>query len=81
MTSINPLYPDKLMGGAPRHLQQVAEYLSFSGHNVRILCTKRSDLPTEFKWPNGTTVLPQLILHHPFPQPYAIPPYSMAQNF
>jgi glycosyltransferase involved in cell wall biosynthesis len=75
---INPLFPDQVMGGATKHLQSVAVYLGESGHRVTVLCTRRSDSSTPFRWHENVEVLPVLPFHQPFPQPYAVPGYDMA---
>lgn len=75
---INPLFPDQVMGGAPKHLQSVAVYLGELGHDVTVLCTQRSDSSQPFRWHENVEVLPVLPYHQPFPQPYAIPGYAMA---
>jgi glycosyltransferase involved in cell wall biosynthesis len=75
---INPLFPDQVMGGAPKHLKSVAIYLGELGHNVTVLCTRRSDSSTPFRWHENVEVRPVLPFHQPFPQPYAINGYEMA---
>jgi glycosyltransferase involved in cell wall biosynthesis len=75
---INPLFPDQVMGGATKHLQSVAVYLGELGHQVTVLCTRRSDSSTPFRWHEHVEVLPILPFHQPFPQPYAINGYEMA---
>lgn len=76
--SINPLFPDRVMGGAPKHLQSIAIHLGKLGHQVTILCTGRSDSNQPFKWHENVEVLPMLRFHQPFPQPYAAPAYDLA---
>jgi glycosyltransferase involved in cell wall biosynthesis len=78
MFSINPLFPDRVMGGAPKQLQKVATYLGEQGHNVTILCTRRADSQTPFRWHSRVRVKPLLRFHQPFPQPYAAPAYDLA---
>lgn len=75
---INPLFPDQVMGGAPKHLQSVAIHLGEMGHSVTVLCTRRADSSRPFRWHDNVEVLPVLPFHQPFPQPYAIPAYDMA---
>jgi glycosyltransferase involved in cell wall biosynthesis len=75
---INPLFPDQVMGGAPKHLQSIAVHLGELGHRVTVLCTRRSDSSTPFRWHENVEVLPVLPFHQPFPQPYAITGYEMA---
>lgn len=76
--SINPLYPDQVMGGAPKHLQQVAVHLGALGHQVTILCTGDPVRDAPFCWGENVQVLPILRFKLPFPQPYATPAYHLA---
>ncbi|MBZ0302850.1 MAG: glycosyltransferase family 4 protein, partial [Anaerolineae bacterium] len=76
--SINPLFPDLVMGGATKHLQSIAIHLGELGHEVTVLCTRRADSSESFRWHERVAVLPILPFHQPFPQPYAIPAYDMA---
>lgn len=78
MFSINPLFAEKVMGGAPKHLQNVAIYLGNLGHEVKVLCTRRDEAHIPFSWGERVEVLPILRFKQPFPQPYAIPAYDMA---
>lgn len=79
MFAINPLFPHKVMGGAPKHLQNVAVHLGELGHEVTILCTRRLDT-APFHWHERVRVLPILQFKQPFPQPYDMPAYQMANN-
>jgi glycosyltransferase involved in cell wall biosynthesis len=76
--SINPLFPERVMGGAPKHLQNIVVYLGELGHDVRVLCTRREDSSTPFNWHERVRVLPVLPFKQPFPQPYAAPAYDLA---
>lgn len=76
--SINPLFPDQVMGGAPKHLQSVALHLGELGHQVTVLATQREDSATPFKWHDNVEVRPVLPFHQPFPMPYAVPAYDLA---
>ncbi len=76
--SINPLFPGKVMGGAPKHLQNIVIYLGEIGHEVVVLCTRREDSQEAFFWHERVRVLPVLQFKQPFPQPYAVPAYQMA---
>ena len=76
--SINPLFRDQVMGGAPKHLQSVAIHLGELGHQVTVLATQRSDSDQPFKWHENVEVLPLLRFHQPFPGPYAVPAYDLA---
>ncbi len=76
--SINPLFSDQVMGGAPKHLQSVALHLGEMGHQVTVLATRRADSDQPFKWHENVEVLPLLRFHQPFPGPYAVPAYDLA---
>lgn len=76
--SINPLFPNRVMGGAPKHLQNIVVYLGELGHDVCVLCTRREDSHTPFNWHERVRVLPVLPFKQPFPQPYAAPAYDLA---
>jgi glycosyltransferase involved in cell wall biosynthesis len=76
--SINPLFPDFVMGGAPKHLQSIVLHLGELGHRVTVLSTRRDDSNTPFRWHENVAVLPILRCHQPFPQPYATPAYNLA---
>jgi glycosyltransferase involved in cell wall biosynthesis len=78
MFSINPLFPDRVMGGAPKQLQKIALYLGELGHNVTVLCTRPPDSPDTFRWQENVLVKPILRFKQPFPQPYAAPAYDIA---
>lgn len=78
MFSINPLFPDVVMGGAPKHLKNIAIHLGESGHDVTILCTQVPDSWVEFQWHEHVTVKPVLRFKQPFPQPYEVPAFEMA---
>lgn len=76
--SINPLYPDRVMGGAPKQLQQVMLHLGELGHEVVVLCTGDPARDAAFQWHENVTVQPLLRFKLPFPQPYATPAYHLA---
>jgi len=78
MFSINPLFPDYVMGGAPKHLQNIALHMGEVGHDVTILCTRADASVQSFKWHENVSVKPILRFKQPFPQPYAIPAFDMA---
>jgi glycosyltransferase involved in cell wall biosynthesis len=78
MFSINPLFPDRVMGGAPKHLQNIAIHLGELGHKVFILCTRSPDSTEPFHWHENVRVIPSLRFKQPFPQPYAVPAYDIA---
>ncbi|MEZ4516572.1 MAG: hypothetical protein R3C44_06945 [Chloroflexota bacterium] len=54
--SINPLFPDRVMGGAPKHLQNIAIYLGELGHRVRVYCTSVSDSSATFNWHENVSI-------------------------
>lgn len=76
--SINPLFPDFVMGGAPKHLQSIVLHLGELGHQVTVLATQRDDSNQPFRWHENVEVLPVLRFKQPFPQPYAAPAYDLA---
>jgi len=79
MFSINPLFPRHVMGGAPKHLQNIALHLGRLGHEVIVLCTRpRNGDEAPFEWGAGVRVLPVLRFKQPFPQPYEVPAYDLA---
>lgn len=78
MFSINPLFPDVVMGGAPKHLQNIAIAMGERGHEITVLCTQGKDGNLPFKWHEKVEVQPILPFHQPFPQPYAVPAYDLA---
>ena len=77
MFSINPLSPTQIMGGAPKHLQQIAMHLGRKGHDVTVLCTKSYQGTDAFYWHPRVQVRPILGFKQPFPQPYAVPAYEL----
>jgi glycosyltransferase involved in cell wall biosynthesis len=79
MFAINPLYPDHVLGGAPKHLYNIAIELGEQGHDVQVFCTWSTEAPDTFEWHHNVTVLPKLRFKLPFPQPYDIPAYHFAQ--
>lgn len=81
MFSINPLFPDRVMGGAPKQLQKIAIRLGELGHAVTALCTRPADSPGDFRWHDNVLVKPVLRFKQPFPQPYAAPAYDIANAF
>ena len=80
MTSINPLFPDKVIGGSTKHLYHVAVHLGEMGHEVLILSTNRPDSTTPFNWHPNVLVKPVLQFKQPFPQPYDMAAHKLASN-
>jgi glycosyltransferase involved in cell wall biosynthesis len=80
MFSITPLFPDRVMGGAQKHLQAVAIHLGELGHDVIIFTTRRSDTNRAFHWHERVQVRPVLRFKQPFPGPYDTPAYDLAFN-
>jgi glycosyltransferase involved in cell wall biosynthesis len=72
MFSINPLFPDKVTGGASKHLYHIACHLGALGHEVDIVCAQAVDPLPAFSWADRVRVHPVLPFHLPFPQPYAV---------
>lgn len=79
MFSINPLFPNTVMGGAPKHLQNIAIHMGTLGHRVSVICTRADGSETPFQWYENVTVLPVLPFKQPFPQPYAVSAHDMAR--
>jgi glycosyltransferase involved in cell wall biosynthesis len=79
MFSINPLFADRVMGGAPKHLQNIAMHLGALGHQITVLCTRVPGSDRAFNWHHNVTVKPILPFKQPFPQPYAVPAFDLAQ--
>lgn len=67
------------MGGAPKHLQNIAIHLGELGHTVTVLCTTATESRQAFHWHENVTVRPELPFKQPFPQPYDVPAYHLAQ--
>lgn len=78
MFSINPLFAGTVMGGAPKHLQNIAMHLGQLGHDVTVLCTRAPGSDTPFRWHENVTVKPTLPFKQPFPQPYAVTAFALA---
>lgn len=68
------------MGGAPKHLQNIAIYLGELGHSVTVLCTTAAESNQIFRWHENVTIRPELPFKQPFPQPYDVPAYQLAQT-
>lgn len=75
---INPLFPDREMGGGPVNVKRVARALAAQGHQVTILCTLHPDSTQPFSLGDGIAVIPCLPFKQPFPAPYAISPHQLA---
>jgi glycosyltransferase involved in cell wall biosynthesis len=78
MFSMTPLFADKSMGGAQKQLKKVALHLAEQGHQVTILCTRRSDAREPFQWHDNLRVIPIFRFKQPFPEPYDTAPYNVA---
>lgn len=76
--SINPLFEDKIIGGSARHQRTVLSHLGELGHAVTVLCTRHPDA-RPFRWHENVQVLPALPFKQPFPEPYAVPAYQVAE--
>jgi glycosyltransferase involved in cell wall biosynthesis len=79
MFSMTPLFADRSMGGAQKQLKKVAVYLAEQGHRVTLLCTWRGDAREPFQWHENAQILPIYHFKQPFPEPYDVPPYLVAQ--
>ncbi|MCA9911817.1 MAG: 2-amino-4-hydroxy-6-hydroxymethyldihydropteridine diphosphokinase [Anaerolineae bacterium] len=78
MFSMTPLFENQSMGGAQKQLKKVALHLAQQGHEVTILCTRRSDAMQPFRWHENLLVKPIFRFKQPFPEPYATPTYNIA---
>ena len=78
MFSITPLFPEHDMGGGQKHLRTIARHLAERGHDLTILCTRRADTNTPFRWHERIEVLPILRFRQPFPGPYDTPAFNIA---
>lgn len=76
--SMTPLFPEQALGGAQKQLKKVALHLGEQGHQVTILCTRRHDALTPFKWHANVEILPVLRFKQPYPEPYFTPLYHVA---
>ncbi len=76
--SINPLFPDRVIGGSAKHQRTVLTHLGELGHDVTVLCT-RHPAAQPFRWHAKVEVLPVLPFKQPFPEPYAVPAYQIAE--
>ena len=72
MFSINPLFQEKVTGGASKHLYHIAQHLGGLGHEVEVVCARPGEPQEPFSWGERVHVHPVLPFHLPFPQPYAI---------
>ena len=76
--TINPIFPDKVTGGASKHLYYIIKYLGNQGHQVEVLCPKTDELNAPFAFTENVRVFPDLNFSLPFPQPYAISPPQLS---
>lgn len=66
------------MGGAQKQLKKIAVHLAEQDHQVTLLCTWRSDAREPFQWHEKARVIPIYNFKQPFPEPYDVPPYHVA---
>ncbi|MCB9461844.1 MAG: glycosyltransferase family 4 protein [Anaerolineaceae bacterium] len=59
-------------------MKKVALYLAEQGHDVTILCTRRSDANMPFHWHPNLEIVPIFRFKQPFPEPYATEVYNIA---
>jgi glycosyltransferase involved in cell wall biosynthesis len=76
--TINPIFPDKVTGGASKHLYYIINYLGNQGHNVEVLCPSTDEVNSSFSFTENVKVYPELNFSLPFPQPYAISPPQLS---
>jgi len=70
--TINPIFPDKVTGGASKHLNYIINYLGNRGHHVEVVCPRTDELNSPFSFTENVKVYPELDFNLPFPQPYGI---------
>ena len=78
--SVAPLFPDFVMGGSQRILVDVARALGIVGHDVRVLCTRRTENEGGFDLSPRVRVQADLPLRGTFPAQYQVAPYRLAQT-
>ncbi len=76
--SINPLFEEKVIGGSARHQRNVLVRLGELGHQVTVLCTRHPE-SRAFRWHANVEVLPLLPFKQPFPGPYEVPAFKLAE--
>ncbi|MDW7754864.1 MAG: glycosyltransferase family 4 protein [Brevefilum sp.] len=76
--TINPIFPDKVTGGASKHLNYITRFLGDQGHQVEVLCPETEELGTPFGLHDNVEVFPELPFNLPFPQPYAVSPPDLS---
>ncbi|MEL7645502.1 MAG: glycosyltransferase family 4 protein [Anaerolineaceae bacterium] len=76
--SINPVFPDRITGGASKHLMRLISYLADQGHQIVLLAAEAVGGQEIFQLGERILVKPILPFHLPFPQPYLIPPADLA---
>ncbi len=76
--SINPIFPDRVTGGASKHLERVLRYLGEKGNQVTLLCAAVPGSKFEFELHSNVFVKAILPFHLPFPQPYAVSPFELS---
>lgn len=77
--SINPIFPDRITGGASKHLMRLAAHLAGKGHELVLLAAEAQGGQQPFLVGERVLVKPILPFHLPFPQPYQIPPADLAR--
>jgi len=77
--SINPVFPDRITGGASKHLMRLAADLAGKGHTVVLLAAEAAGGQEAFSLGKNIQVKPVLPFHLPFPQPYLVPPGDLAR--
>jgi hypothetical protein len=70
--SINPVFPDRITGGASKHLMRLIAYLAEKGHKVVLLAAEAVGGQEAFRLGENIQVKPILPFHLPFPQPYLV---------
>lgn len=77
--SINPIFPDRVTGGASKHLERVLRHLGEQGQQITLLCASVPAQGSLFELNPNVLVKAMLPFHLPFPQPYAIAPFELTR--
>lgn len=77
--SINPVFPDRITGGASKHLMRLITHLAEQGHQLVLLAAEAVGGQEVFSLGEKILVKPVLPFHLPFPQPYMVSPADLAR--
>ena len=79
--SVAPLFPDIVMGGSQRVLQDVATGLGEAGHEVELLCSLRPENSGGVSLGPDVRVEPPLELKGAFPARYETAPHRLKNTW